>query len=475
MGDHRNNSSDSRAWTRCPKRYIIGKVQLRWWPVNHARFFEDECIAKDGGQREVGTNQGPAVFKTSLTQASRDMGDTSATKLLEASDAVARADTHGPAKNFVRDHRTGCWTVSELCAQYGISRQTGYEVLARVHAEGEAGLASTLAATASQPRGHGPGRSRGGARGARPVSLLGRSRVAQWLIDHHPAIDWPSRITIHRICQRAQLVRRPRPRRPRAAPGGPLRAAPIPNGVWTIDFKGDFRLGNGERCYPLTLRDVASRFTLRIDAFAEPDGRHTQARLPRAFHDYGLPACLRSDNGPPFAGPGLAGLSQLGVWCLKLGIALEHIAPGHPEQNGSHEHFHGVLKVQTAQPPARTRPGQQRRFDRFRHEYNDERPHQALGDTVPARHYTPSWRRWDGRVPRIDYPRHWEPCRVQPNGRIRFRGASIFLSRALANEWVALEEHADALWTVHFATVPLARWLERRNRLRPLTLAGGQS
>jgi transposase InsO family protein len=245
-----------------------------------------------------------------------------------------------------------------------------------------------------------------------------------------------------------------------------------PNAVWTIDFKGDFRVGAGYRCYPLTLRDAASRFTLRIDAFAAPDGEATQERLRRAFVEYGLPACLRSDNGPPFAGQGLAGLSQLNVWCLKLGIAIEHIAPGRPDQNGSHEQFHGILKTYTTRPPAHTLRGQQRRFDRFRDEYNYERPHQALGDTVPARHYQPSARVWPGRVPSVDYPGHWEARRVQLNGRITFARSSIFLSRALAGEWVALEEAADDTWTIHFSTVPLARWLARTQQLRPLRQAG---
>jgi transposase InsO family protein len=370
-------------------------------------------------------------------------------------------------RSFVADHRTGAWTMTELCAQYGISRQAGYELLARVQAAGDAGLAPrsrrphhSPTATSYEIRAAG-----GAARARRP--RWGPRPLRRWLIDHRPNVAWPSRSTFQRLLAVAPPRRRQRPSSLLGRPTS-LRPAPAPNAVWTIDFKGDFRLAVGSRCYPLTLRDLASRFALRIDAFAAPDGAATQARLARAFAEYGLPACLRSDNGPPFAGPGLAGLSQLNVWCLKLGIAIEHIAPGRPDQNGSHEQFHRILKAYTIRPPAHSLRGQQRRFDAFRHEYNHERPHQALADTVPARHYQPSPRQWSGRVPRVEYPGHWEPRRVQPNGRISFAGASIFLSRALAGEWVALEEVDEGTWTIYFSTVPLARWLTTTHRLRPI-------
>jgi len=369
-------------------------------------------------------------------------------------------------RSFIADHRTGAWTMTELCAQYGISRQTGYELLARMRAAGEAGFAPRSRRPHQSPEAT-PALIRDLVSAARTrFPHWGPRPLRRWLMDHQPAIAWPSRSTFHRLLRVA-----PRPRRrpsPLLRRLTALRAALTPNAVWTVDFKGDFRLGVGSRCYPLTLRDLASRFTLRIDAFAAPDGPATQTRLARAFAEYGLPACLRSDNGPPFAGLGLAGLSQLNVWCLKLGIAIEHIAPGRPDQNGSHEQFHRVLKAYTTRPPAHTLRGQQRRFDAFRHEYNHERPHQALGDTVPARHYQPSARPWSGRVPRVDYPGHWEPRRVQPNGRISFAGASIFLSRALAGEWVALEEAAEDAWTIYFSTVPLARWIAATHRLRPI-------
>jgi hypothetical protein len=249
-----------------------------------------------------------------------------------------------------------------------------------------------------------------------------------------------------------------------------LRPATRPNATWTIDFKGDFRLGDGSRCYPLTLRDLASRFTLSCRAFAQPDLERTQRQVERVFAEFGLPDCIRSDNGPPFAGPGLAGLSQLNVTWLRLGIVLEHIAPGRPDQNGAHEQFHGVLKAATARPPAHTGRGQQRRFDRFVEEYNTERPHEALGDEVPAQHYVPSPRPWPRRLPPLEYPGHWEVRRVGSNGSVHLRSTRIFVSRALDGHDVGFEEIADGVWTLHFGPVPLARWYDGESAVRSLTV-----
>jgi transposase InsO family protein len=242
----------------------------------------------------------------------------------------------------------------------------------------------------------------------------------------------------------------------------------VPNAVWTADFKGDFRLGSGSRCYPLTVRDAASRYTLRCAALESPNYVATHRQLTRTFAQFGLPACLRTDNGPPFAGQGLGGLSQLSLYWLRLNIRVERIDPGHPEQNGSHEQFHRMLKAGTTRPPAATLRGQQRRFDVFCREYNEERPHEALDDTVPADHYTPSPRSWPARLPPLEYPGHWDVRDVGSNGCIRWAGDVLFLSRALIGQRVALEEVDDGIWTVHFARTPLARWIARERRLRSI-------
>lgn len=373
-------------------------------------------------------------------------------------------------RQFIEDWLTELWTMSELCAAYDVSRKTGYQLLKRFGAEGWAAVVE---------------RSRRPHRTPPPIPaevvarvLMLRERHPRWgarklrgrLLRREPTVAWPSQTAIHRLLHQAALVgEAPKRRALPSVRSGRLRRADAPNDVWTVDFQGDFRLGSGQRCYPLTLRDLASRYVLRCDALAAPEAAETRRRFERAFATFGLPACIRSDNGEPFAGPGLVGLSQLNIWWLRLGIAIEHITPGRPQQNGAHEQFHRVLRAETTRPPAATHQRQQVCYERFGREYNEERPHAALNDAVPADYYQPSPRRYPSRVPPVEYPGHWEPRRVGANGRISFGGASIFLSRALAQEWVALEEIDDGLWTIFFTTVPLARWVAREHRLRPVS------
>jgi hypothetical protein len=262
----------------------------------------------------------------------------------------------------------------------------------------------------------------------------------------------------------------PRRRRVRSphAPGSPLAPATAVNQVWTTDFKGEFRTGDGVYCYPLTLRDGFSRFVLRCDAFLGRTTDATRRRFERAFLDYGLPERIRSDNGGPFASPGLGGLSQLNVWWMRLGIVPERIAPGHPEQNGSHEQFHSVLKAETARPPAANCGAQQQRFRRFVREYNEERPHEALDNQPPASRYEPSRRSLPARVPPIDYPGHLEVRLVSSNGCVSWKSAPLFVATALAGEYVAFEEVDDGIWTLRFATVALARYNDRQRSIHPI-------
>jgi hypothetical protein len=269
------------------------------------------------------------------------------------------------------------------------------------------------------------------------------------------------------------LVTGPR-RRPATphAPRSPLAPITAANEVWTTDFKGEFRTGDGVYCYPLTLRDGFSRFVLRCDGLLTRTVVATQQRFARAFAQYGLPERIRSDNGLPFASPGLAGLSSLSVWWIRLGIIPERIAPGHPEQNGSHEQFHRVLKAETARPPAPNCAAQQQRFRRFVREYNDDRPHEALGNQPPASRYAPSRRPLPSRVPAVDYSGHLDVRLVASNGCVSWKNRPLFLATPLAGEYVAFEEIDDGLWTVHFATVALARYDDRHRTLHPLLTAG---
>jgi len=259
--------------------------------------------------------------------------------------------------------------------------------------------------------------------------------------------------------------------RPAHAPASPLAPITAANEVWTTDFKGEFRTGDRRYCYPLTLRDGFSRFVLRCDALLDRTYEVTRRRFEYAFRDYGLPDRIRSDNGGPFASPGLWRLSRLSAWWIRLGIVPERIALGHPEQNGSHEQFHSVLKAETARPPAPHVQAQQRRFARFCIEYNRDRPHEALADEPPASCYQPSRRTLPTSLPPLDYAGHLEIRRVSSVGCVSWAGRPLFLTSALAGEDVAFEEIDDGLWTVQFATIALARYDERQRTIHPITNA----
>jgi putative transposase len=372
---------------------------------------------------------------------------------------------------FNRDYATGLYSMTELCDQYLISRKTGYHWVGRYEAEGRAGLSDR-----SRRPHHSPG-----ATDDEVVAMLieARRRHPTWsarkliavLTRRHPTVPWPKRSTGCELLKRHGLVRaRRRPTRSRA-PAIPLAAITRPNEVWTTDFKGEFRTGDGRYCYPLTLRDGFSRYVLRCDALATKSAAPTRQRFARAFAEYGLPERIRSDNGGPFAAPGLTRLSRLSVWWIRLGIVPERIALGHPEQNGSHEQFHRVLKAETTRPPAPTRLAQQQRFRRFCAEYNDERPHEALHDQPPATCYRPSPRPLPTRLPPVDYPGHLDVRRVSSIGYVSWRSRLLYLTEVLGGEDVGFEEVDDGIWRLHFASVTLGRFDERRWTLT----AGGET
>lgn len=246
-----------------------------------------------------------------------------------------------------------------------------------------------------------------------------------------------------------------------------------PNAVWTIDFKGQFRTQDGRYCYPLTLVDGFSRYLLACKGLAHPTHDGVHRILERAFHAYGLPDIIRSDNGTPFASQAIRRLSRLGVWWIRLGIIPELIEPRHPEQNGRHERFHRTLKAETARPARANMHCQQRRFDHFRREYNHDRPHRALAGRSPAMLYTPSPRPFPATLPQVEYPAHFLVRRVSRNGGIRWKHNSTILtnngwvnvSSVLAEEYVGLEEVADGVWSMYFGPLLLGRFDERTKRL----------
>lgn len=373
---------------------------------------------------------------------------------------------------FVREFETELFTMTELAAQYGISRKTGYKWLERYVAGGAGGLQDRSRRPHGRPQATDPELVE--------MLLAHRRRHPRWgaktlLADaarQQPAAEWPSRSTVCTLLKQRGLVasRRRRTRSPHA-PASSLAPITAANPVWTTDFKGEFRTGDGVYCYPLTRRDGFSRFVLRCDAFLGRTTEATQRRFERAFRDYGVPERIRSDNGGPFASPGLGGRSQLNVWWMRLGIIPERIAPGHPEQNGSHEQFHSVLNAETARPPAPNCTAQQQRFRRFCRVYNEERPHEALHDQPPATCYTPSPRSFPTRLPPLEYPGHTEVRLVSSNGCVSWNGGPQFVASALAGEYVAFEEIDNGMWTLHFATVALARYDEGQRRFHPIATA----
>jgi putative transposase len=248
----------------------------------------------------------------------------------------------------------------------------------------------------------------------------------------------------------------------------PFAGASEPNQLWCTDFKGWFRSGDGARIDPLTISDACSRYLLRCQAVEKTDTERVQAIFEAAFREYGMPVAMRSDNGPPFASVAIAGLSRLAVWWMKLGIVVERIAAGHPEQNGRHERMHRTLKEETAMPAAANSRAQQRVFDEFRREYNQERPHQALGMKTPDSCYTVSARAYPARVPEPEYGSALVVRRVQAWGQFSWKHQEVFLSETLEGERIGLRALDERYYTVYFAAFPIARFDSQTLRVHRL-------
>ena len=372
-------------------------------------------------------------------------------------------------KRFVEVWSQGEFSVAELCRQFGVSRKTGYKWLDRYRRRGWEGLEDLSRAA------HGHPNEIAAELVERVVAfkgehmLFGPKKIVARLRASEPDTVWPAVSTAGDILKRAGLVVS-RERRRRATPSSaPLAHADAPNALWCADFKGWFRTRDGTCCIPLTISDACTRYFLRCRAMTGHTGYASVRPLfEAAFREFGLPGRIRTDNGPPFASVGLAGLSRLSVWWMKLGIAPERIEPGHPEQNGRHERLHRTLKEATARPPAATVRTQQGAFDRFLPYYNHERPHEALGQKTPASIYTKSPRPYPARVPTTgDYPDPWTVRKVKDSGRLKWKGRELHLSQALIGEYVGFEPVDDRRWVVHFLHQPIALFDEHRLRFTP--------
>ncbi|MGC2030948.1 MAG: IS481 family transposase [Steroidobacteraceae bacterium] len=358
--------------------------------------------------------------------------------------------------------------MTDVCREFSISRKTGYKIFDRYKEHGLEALTDRTRrpvrfANQLPPQieslivGLKRGKPHWGARKIRELlvrRLAGDVRV-------------PARSTIHAVLDRHGLVKRPgRPRQ--RATGTPLSPGANPNDLWCADFKGEFKLGNGRYCYPLTVTDHASRFLLLCEALESTREDLAVTAFERLFAERGLPQSIRSDNGVPFASPNaLFNLSKLAVWWLRLGIAIERIKPGQPQQNGRHERMHLTLKKEATRPPGINSLQQQARFDAFVHEFNTERPHEALAMKCPAELYAASTRPYDG-LPDLAYPLHDRDILVTACGRICLQRKKINISTVLAGQCLGIKEVDDGIWLVSFMHYDLGYIDLEQKTLQPL-------
>ena len=359
-------------------------------------------------------------------------------------------------------------SMTEMCREFGISRKTGYKIFDRYKEHGLAALSD---------------RSRRPVRYANqlpaPVETLivrlkgekphwGARKIRELLVRRlNGDVRVPARSTIHAVLDRHGLVKRGGGPRHRAR-GTPLSAGAAPNDLWCADFKGEFKLGNGRYCYPLTVTDHASRFLLLCEALESNREDTAFTAFERLFAERGLPRAIRSDNGVPFASPNaLFNLSKLSVWWLRLGIAIERIKPGRPQQNGRHERMHLTLKKEATRPPGGNSLQQQARFDAFMHEFNTERPHEALAMKCPAELYAAAPRRYDG-LPELTYPFHDRDILVTACGRICLHRKKINVSTALAGQTLGIKEVDEGIWLASFMQYDLGYFDLEQRTLQPL-------
>ena len=357
--------------------------------------------------------------------------------------------------------------MSELCREFGIARKTGYKIVERYQDCGLEGLTD---------------------RSRRPVrygnqlpmqvekALLdikadkphwGAPKIRERFIRKYPDFKPPAKSTVHALLDRHGLVK-PRKRRRYRAQGTELSNSKAPNDLWCADFKGEFQLGSGRYCYPLTITDYASRFLIACEGLESTKTPTAFTVFERVFKEYGMPSAIRTDNGVPFASPNsLFGLSKLSVWWLRLGIAIERIKPGNPQQNGRHERMHLTLKRETTKPSEMNLLQQQARFDDFVKEFNAERPHQALDMKYPSEVYVSSERSYAG-LPLVEYPMHDRTILVTSCGRICIKKLKINLSLVFAGQAVGIKEVNDGIWLVTFMDFDLGYFDEDSRRFEPL-------
>lgn len=352
-----------------------------------------------------------------------------------------------------------------VCRRFGVSRKVGYKWLARYEEAGVDGLSDRSRAPLHHPQAIADEIVERCLSVRRSHPTWGPLKVRAYLDRRASATDWPAASTIGALFDREGLTVKRKLRRRSPPSSAPFAHCGAANDVWCIDFKGWFLTGDGRRCEPLTITDAHSRYLLRCQALGRTDTEHVWPVLDAAFREFGLPHHMRSDNGSPFASRGAGGLSRLSVRLIKAGVRPERIAPGKPQQNGRHERMHLTLLQDTANPPAPSLREQLRRLRNFQRLYNEQRPHQALGNATPAECYGASARRFDGILREPDYSSDHVVRRVRQNGEIKWNGSTVYISAALIGEPVGLAEDDDG-WTISYGPIMLGIIAPNSDHLR---------
>ncbi|WP_414728737.1 DDE-type integrase/transposase/recombinase [Zhongshania aliphaticivorans] len=377
-----------------------------------------------------------------------------------------KTDHVSEREHFLKAWLTGRHSMTALCRAFGISRKTGHKWVYRLKTEGMTDLSDRSRARHQQTH-------------QTPESITqtlintkfafpdwGPRKVVAYLRNTQPDSCWPAHSTVSEIFARQGLVKHRGNRRYKSpARTAPLSHASEPNRVWSVDFKGDFLLGNQKRCYPLTVFDNYSRYLLDCKGLYSTHTAPVIAAFERLFYDYGLPDYLRSDNGSPFASTRIGGLSQFSLWLLKRGVMPERIRPGQPQENGRHERFHRSLKAAVCKPPKGDLSAQQRAFNHYQFSYNNYRPHEALNDTPPAQHYTRSPRIYTGEEQEFHYPDHYVIRKVRSDGNMKWKQLPIYIANLLAGEYIGLEPIDEGCWMTYISTLKLGILDERQKRI----------
>lgn len=366
---------------------------------------------------------------------------------------------------FIADYLRESLSIVDPCALYGVSRKTGYKWIDRYLHFGPGGLDERSRKPRASPNQTDHDIVMALLEARRRHSSWGAKKLLVLLHKGHLRWELPGRSTACDILSRHGMVPKQRQRRRIGHPGKPTSSILAPNDLWGADYKGQFKTGNGIYCYPLTVTDGYSRYLLCCQALDSTAVAGAKPVFTRLFQEYGLPTRIRSDNGVPLGTTTLARLSALSAWWVRLGVMPELIEPGKPQQNGSHERMHRTLKNETTRPPAGNLSAQQRKFNYFRDEFNNERPHEVLDQQTPASHYQPLLREMPNKIPPLEYPNRFEVRYVSANGGIRWNQHFVCVSSVCIGEYVGFEEIDDGIWNVYFGPLKLGRFDERHMRI----------